>query len=38
MPRTKKKTEEEIVINLNTFAIPIAIIVAGLLIAVGIFC
>ncbi|HNR53006.1 MAG TPA: thioredoxin domain-containing protein [Candidatus Dojkabacteria bacterium] len=37
MPKTKNKTEGEIVINLNTFAIPIAIIVAGLLIAVGIF-
>lgn len=37
MPKTKKKEEKEIVINLDSFAIPIAIIVAGLLIAVGIF-
>lgn len=37
MPKTKKKNEGEIVINLDTFAIPIAIVLAGLLIAVGIF-
>lgn len=37
MPKTKKKNDGEIVINLDTFAIPIAIVVAGLLIAVGIF-
>ncbi|HOF79317.1 MAG TPA: thioredoxin domain-containing protein [Candidatus Dojkabacteria bacterium] len=37
MPKTKKKNDGEIVINLDNFAIPIAIVVAGLLIAVGIF-
>ena len=37
MPKTKKKNDGEIVINLDNFAIPIAIVLAGLLIAVGIF-
>ncbi|MDD4381959.1 MAG: thioredoxin domain-containing protein [Candidatus Dojkabacteria bacterium] len=38
MPKKKtKKSSGDIVINLDNFAIPIAIVVAGLLIAVGIF-
>ena len=32
MPKTKKKNDGEIVINLDNFAIPIAIVLAGLLI------
>ncbi len=37
MLKTKKKSEGEIVINLDSFIIPIAIVLAGLLIAAGIF-
>lgn len=37
MSKVKKSDEKEIVINLDSFAIPLAIVIAGLLIAVGIF-
>ncbi len=37
MADTKTKESKEVVINLDTFAIPIAIIVAGVIIALGIF-
>jgi len=37
MAETKKSETKEVVINLDTFAIPIAIIIAGVIIALGIF-
>lgn len=37
MAQTKKQESKEVVINLDTFAIPIAIIIAGVIIALGIF-
>lgn len=37
MTETKKSETKEVVINLDTFAIPIAIIIAGVIIALGIF-
>lgn len=37
MAQTKKQESKEVVINLDTFAIPIAIIIAGIIIALGIF-
>ena len=37
MTETKKSETKEVVINLDTFAIPLAIIIAGVIIALGIF-
>jgi protein-disulfide isomerase len=37
MAETKKSETKEVVINLDTFAIPLAIIIAGVIIALGIF-
>jgi len=37
MSETKKSETKEVVINLDTFAIPLAIIIAGVIIALGIF-
>lgn len=37
MAKEKNKAQEEVVINLDTFAVPLAIIVAGLLIAGAVF-
>lgn len=37
MSDTKKSETKEVVINLDTFAIPLAIIIAGVIIALGIF-
>jgi protein-disulfide isomerase len=37
MAESKKKEKGEVVINLDTFAIPIAIIIAGVIVAVTIF-